>query len=217
MGIAVRFAHWYRWVLLVLVTVALWSGCRKSRSSPQPRPQVEGDGGLAKGTLQGLLTSSPKGWLVCLANEGGARYNFHMRFHPNGRVDMRAAFDQESLSPKQSAFRIKALKTPTLSFSTYNYISELADPDLYNIREGLRTDFEYESPNGFVEGLRGDLTAVTSFSLKGILYGTKASFVRVVTDEQHTFLWTMPSQWSSFLRTYTKARKSMASPFLRLN
>lgn len=100
-------------------------------------------------TLQEELTSAPHGWRVIyfprtdslifadhkqsyreadfFSNElgYGGRY-FHMRFHPNGTVEMLSDQTPESAtSPRTSRYNITQGAAAKLSFLTYNYLHEL--------------------------------------------------------------------------------------------
>lgn len=77
-----------------------------------------------------ILTSAPDGWVATLPTNTGGGYGFYMTFNTDDQVSMQADLtDNSATTPKASTYRVTIGLGANLIFDTYNYISQLADPD----------------------------------------------------------------------------------------
>ncbi|ANI88802.1 hypothetical protein A9P82_05570 [Arachidicoccus ginsenosidimutans] len=89
------------------------------------------------------LTSAPDGWIVTTPVYFGGGYGFYMSFDDSLQVTMYSdLLDQFASTSKQSQTRLRADMGAALTFDTYNYITELNDPD-NNVRNGYGGDVDY--------------------------------------------------------------------------
>lgn len=131
------------------------------------------------------LVSAPNGWILVADSKYGA-FRHYVSFDDRGRVimlsDLSANYTLKdgtdtTLSPRESAYQLKALHMPSLLFVTYNYISMLCDPT-YSVMDvpthyALYADFEFNI-------LRFDSG---TFTLRGTLNNTTAYLRRATADE----------------------------------
>lgn len=97
----------------------------------------------ARKELSNVLTSSENGWIVAYYTDptNFGAYNFLMKFDGEN-VDMQG----DELFPKgvhSSLYSVSNIQGPTLVFSTYNIISQLADPLMFVPGSGLNGDNEF--------------------------------------------------------------------------
>lgn len=142
--------------------------------------------------IDSLLTSSANGWKLLVfpnlekdvGNQGGFSFfvNFSLEDH---RVDMLGDFNEKFRQNVQSSnYSLKFTSRTTLSFSTYNYLHELADPDVVisNGKQpgwGQRVDIEYSV-------LKTSPTQDTIY-LMGNLQQTSALLIRASAAEKAYF------------------------------
>lgn len=123
--------------------------CRKTTILDNTLPRVTASMTL----LKKILTSSEEGWTVEATANTGLHYNFWMKFEEDDRVTMISDIGEHTLADRESTYTLRQRQQPTLSFSTYNYISELADPDLGR-GSNAGVDFEYAFSVSLSDSLR---------------------------------------------------------------
>ncbi len=97
----------------------------------------------AMSALQANLTSSQDGWLLNYYpnDDKYGAYNFLMKFD-DANVIMRGD-DFFKPGNHESQYMVTAAQGPVLSFSTYNILHDLADPEKYSWGKGLDGDYEF--------------------------------------------------------------------------
>jgi hypothetical protein len=101
--------------------------------------------------IKDQLTNAEFGWKVLTTTPAKGNFGYYMDFDVDGpdRIRMVADILPSTLSTvKESAYRVKILASPVLSFETYNYIHLLGDPDASVIGGesmfGFRGDVDFE-------------------------------------------------------------------------
>ncbi|GEM_PF-6238426 len=132
------------------------------------------------------LVEAKYGWRVLSSTLTKGSYGHYMDFDANGEKDrVRMVSDinaKTSSVVRSSAYRVKLINAPMLSFETYNYLHELGDPDPAviggEIGNGLKADIEFE------------LQRTTSDSLffKGRKYRSDLILIRATEAEQEVYL-----------------------------
>ncbi len=98
---------------------------------------------------QNLLISPQYGWKAALFPGNGSGIGFSFKFNDAGRVQTYAdnlitsAFTRTFDNPDMSGYLIKQLQRPSLVFSTYSYLSYLADPVNGTRGKGFLSDNEF--------------------------------------------------------------------------
>lgn len=135
---------------LMSLLVALFGGCQKdsyvAAFDELPQKRMEDTINYVKETL----VSAPDGWVAVMPTGEGGGYGFYMTFDTEQNVQMYADLsDAMATTSYQSQYRVKADMGADLVFDTYNYITELNDPD-NNVRAGYGgdLDFIYDHTNG---------------------------------------------------------------------
>lgn len=159
---------------LLCLLLLIFPACkRKLVDNSLPRTEAS----MSK--FQEVLTDAQTGWNVCIITKEGRRWHFWMKFHADGKVEMKGDISKESAVVQSSQFAVRALQQPTLTFATYNHISRLADPDIYG-GPTRNVDIQYAFSKDLVKHLRGSGEKILpAFALHGRLHGSKAYFSRV--------------------------------------
>lgn len=132
------------------------------------------------------IVSAKYGWRVLSATLNKGNYGHYMDFDANGekdRVRMISDINETTSSVvRTSAYRVKLINAPMLSFETYNYLHMLADPDP-NVIGG-------ETGNGLKADTEFELTRTTADSLffKGRKYRSDLILIRATQAEQDIYL-----------------------------
>lgn len=132
--------RYFCFLLLVVVALSPSVNCRRVKL-------LGADPSLGKITsdmkaFTKILIEQPKGWNVCVRDKDSNYYHFWMKFVNEERVLMQSAANMLPIGTinllrdghikKESSYTVKGLQQPTLSFTTYNYLSLLSDPDIPN-------------------------------------------------------------------------------------
>lgn len=142
-------------------------------------------GALQKEVKQ-QLTEAKYGWRVLSSTLSKGTYGFYMDFDGDGKTDrVRMVSDIDNVSSKEvrtSAYRVKLINAPMLSFETYTYIHQLADPDPGVIGgeygDGLKADIEFELQR----------TTADSLFFKGRKFRSDMILIRATQAEQQVYL-----------------------------
>lgn len=132
------------------------------------------------------LTDAKYGWRVLSTTLSKGKYGHYMDFDANGDKDrVRMVSDINNITSeilRTSAYRVKLINAPMLSFETYNYIHELGDPDPNviggEIGEGLKADIEFELKR----------TTADSLFFVGRKFRSELILVRATEAEQQVYL-----------------------------
>lgn len=132
------------------------------------------------------LVEAKYGWRVLSTTLSKGKYGHYMDFDANGEKDrVRMVSDINNITSeilRTSAYRVKLINAPMLSFETYNYIHELADPDPNviggEIGNGLKADIEFELKR----------TTADSLFFVGRKFRSELIFVRATEAEQQVYL-----------------------------
>lgn len=132
------------------------------------------------------LVEAKYGWRVLSTTLSKGKYGHYMDFDANGDKDrVRMVSDINNITSeilRTSAYRVKLINAPMLSFETYNYIHELADPDPNviggEIGEGLKADIEFELKR----------TTADSLFFVGRKFRSELVFIRATEAEQQVYL-----------------------------
>lgn len=123
------------------------------------------------------LTSATNGWIVVTPVYFGGGYGFYMKFDDSMNVTMYCdLLDQFASTPYTSHTRVRADMGVALTFDSYNYITELNDPD-NNVRNGYGGDVDY-----IYDHTNGD-----SIIFLGKRYGMPLSFVKATAAQQSVY------------------------------
>lgn len=124
-----------------------------------------------------MLTSAPNGWIVVTPVYFGGGYGFYMKFDDSMNVAMYSDFsDQFASTSYTSHTRVRADMGVALTFDSYNYITELNDPDK-NVRDGYGGDIDY-----IYDHTNGD-----SIIFLGKRYRQPLSFVKATATQQAAY------------------------------
>lgn len=132
------------------------------------------------------LVEAKYGWRVFSSTLTKGDYGHYMDFDANGEKDrLRMVSDINSITSsvvRTSAYRVKLLNAPMLSFETYNYIHELADPNpdviAGEVGKGLQADIEFELKR----------TTADSLFFTGRKFRSELILVRATKEEQEVYL-----------------------------
>lgn len=132
------------------------------------------------------LIEAQYGWRVLSSTLTKGDYGHYMDFDANGEKDrVRMVSDINGITSgivRTSGYRVKLINAPMLSFETYNYIHELADPDPNVIGgeygNGLKADIEFELKR----------TTADSLFFIGRRYRSQLVLVRATAAEQQVYL-----------------------------
>ncbi|MDE1190868.1 MAG: DUF4302 domain-containing protein [Arachidicoccus sp.] len=124
--------------------------------------------------VKNSLMSAPNGWIVLTPVYFGGGYGFYMSFDDSMNVTMYSdLLDQFASESYTSQTRIRADLGAALTFESYNYITELNDPD-NNVRNGYGGDVDY-----IYDHTNGD-----SIIFLGKRYRASLIFVKATAAEQ---------------------------------
>jgi|GEM_PF-1269616 len=191
-------AH-YLQICLAIIAILIFTQCKKTEESLINESSIKIDNSYK--TFDSLLTNAPHGWKMLVypdikkykSNKGG--FAFFMKFENNGQVvKMLSDFNKDMGSVvKESKYSLKFTSLTSLSFSTYNYINYIADPNtMQNGGEqlgwGNRVDIEYsylsKSANSDTLYLKGNLQNSRAVLIKA----TSAEEKYLYTEHQYTDL-----------------------------
>nr|WP_121272957.1 DUF4302 domain-containing protein [Pedobacter schmidteae] len=171
---------------LLFLGILLFASCRPDdidltfNKTPDQRM-----GELQKQVKQQLVEAK-YGWRVLSSTLTKGTYGFYMDFDADGKTDrVRMVSDIDNVSSKivrTSAYRVKLINAPMLSFETYSYIHQLADPDPNVIGgeygDGLKADIEFELQR----------TTTDSLFFKGRKFRSEMILIRATREEQQVYL-----------------------------
>lgn len=124
--------------------------------------------------VQKTLTSAPNGWVAIMPTSFGGGYGFYMTFDEASNVTMYSDWSTAFASTAfKSQYRIKADQGASLSFDTYNYITELNDPDR-SVRNGYGGDIDFIY----------DHTSGDSLIMLGKRYRQKLSLIKATAAQK---------------------------------
>lgn len=172
--------------ILTLIILVFITGCKQSNTdlifgeTPDVRMNA------AQKAFKEQLISAPYGWKVSNSTVLKGTFGYYMDFDADGntdRVRMISDFNTETISKtRESAYRVKLVNAPILSFETYSYIHLLGDPNS-NVAGGV---------SGV--GFKGDIEFVferataDSIFLVGRKFSTKMILSRATQEEQASYL-----------------------------
>jgi len=123
------------------------------------------------------LTSASNGWIAVTPVFFGGGYGFYMKFDDSMNVTMYSdLLDQFASTSYTSHTRVRADMGVALTFDSYNYITELNDPD-NNVRNGYGGDIDY-----IYDHTNGD-----SIVFLGKRYRQPLSFVKATVAQQAAY------------------------------
>lgn len=136
-----------------------------------------------------VLAGAESGWNVCIKDKKDNFYHFWVKFDANDWLQMKAAgfpFEYRAEQLQSADYVIRALQQPTLTFATYAYISELADPDLPGANgwpgKSREVDIQYAFSEDLVKSLNSGENP-RQFTLIGRLHGSIAYFTKIAQGE----------------------------------
>lgn len=128
--------------------------------------------------VKSTLVSSPNGWVAVTPVYFGGGYGFYMSFDDSLKVTMYSdLLDDFAQTSMTSQTRLRADLGVALTFDTYNYISELNNPD-NNVRDGYGGDVDY-----IYDHTNGD-----SIIFLGKRYRKPLAFVKATAAQKATYL-----------------------------
>lgn len=171
----------FLFILLVLVT-----GCKRSEvdltfgETPDVRMSA------AQRAFKEQLVAATYGWKVSNSTLLKGTFGHYMDFDAEGnsdRVRMISDINSKTISEvKASAYRVKLVNAPILSFETYNYIHLLGDPDPNivggTVGVGFKGDIEFEFERATAD----------SIFLIGRKFNTRMILTRATKEEQTAYL-----------------------------
>lgn len=123
------------------------------------------------------LTTAPNGWIVVTPVFFGGGYGFYMSFDDSMNVTMYSdLIDQFASTPYTSHTRVRADLGVALTFDSYNYITELNNPD-NNVRDGYGGDVDY-----IYDHTNGD-----SIVFLGKRYRQPLAFIKATKEQQTAY------------------------------
>ncbi|UKJ09250.1 DUF4302 domain-containing protein [Solitalea lacus] len=171
----------YKFLFVILI---LTTSCKRELDLTFGTTPDERMNALQKEYKQELV-SAEYGWKVLNETYSKGNYGYYMDFDVNGKDRVRMVSDintNSSTQLQESAYRVKIVNAPMLSFETYNYLHLLNDPNPGvmggTAGRGLQADIEFDFKRS-----NGD----TVF-LKGRKNGTQMILVKATKEEQELYL-----------------------------
>ncbi|BAV07877.1 VCBS repeat-containing protein [Filimonas lacunae] len=198
---------------LFLLTVAIASGCKKSKDDNINGIPTDQRLSAALAKYKAKLLSGTDGWVLQVTPAGLkdqfglsiSPFSYYVLFTDSSACTQLADWDTTSVkTPQQSTYSIRLYQRPTLSFDNYSYVAKASDPGDANgpvyASEGggyaWGSDFEF----AFADNIDADKLGDT-INLKGIFNKSPAVLIKA-TKAQHD---------SAFAGAWARSKSNFAS------